>query len=58
MLNKAEYICDKCGRIFGNVTSLQTHNKEIHERLVCKRNDCMYEAFGTRDLTNHQATIH
>ena len=58
MLNKAEYICDKCGRIFGNVTSLQTHSKEIHERFICKSNDCMYEAFGTRDLTNQQVTIH
>ena len=58
ILNRVEYTCEKCGRVFGNTTNLQTHKKEIHDRFPCKSVDCKYEAFGMKDLVSHEGTNH
>ena len=58
MLNKVEYTCNKCGRIFGNKQSLQAHMNDIHEKFPCNSDNCVYEAFGTKDLANHEAAKH
>ena len=58
MLNKVEYTCNKFGRIFGNKQSLQAHINNNHEKFPCNSDKYVYEAFGTKDLANHEAAKH
>ena len=58
ILNKAEYTCDKCSRIFDNAKNLQVHDNDMHRRVPCKSEDCKYIAFGEKDFRYHEKSEH
>ena len=58
ILNKAEYTCDKCSRIFDNAKNIQVHDNDMHRRVPCKSYDYKYISFGEKDFRYHEKSEH
>ena len=54
--NSDKLNCRVCGHECDQPQELMNHNKKFHIRTKC--NECDYQAFGTRDLTEHVKNNH